>query len=71
MSSDVSQDDRPPLMAQLAGRVRMTEGQLYTAVLGVVVVVLLSLTGLPQAHQRNGDDTLSGSSNVLEIGEAP
>lgn len=37
-------------MAMLAGRVGMTEGQLYTAVIAVLVVVVLTLTGLPAAH---------------------
>lgn len=35
----------------IAARVHMTEGQLYTAVLAVIVAVLLTLTGLPTAHE--------------------
>ena len=41
----------PPIMAILAHRLRMTEGQLYTAVLVVLLAVILTLTGLPSAHQ--------------------
>ena len=41
-------------MEQLAHRARMTEGQLYTTILTVLVVLLLSLTGLPTAeHARS------------------
>jgi hypothetical protein len=38
------------VMAMLARRAGMTEGQLYTAVIAVLVVVVLTLTGLPAAH---------------------
>ena len=48
------------LMGSLARRVRMTEGQLYTAIIAVAFALLLSLTGLPGAHQRPEDDLLSG-----------
>lgn len=58
--------DQPALMGLLAERLRMTEGQLYTAVLGIALVVLLSLTGLPHAHQRGNDDSLSGTNVLLE-----
>jgi hypothetical protein len=37
--------------ALLAARVHMTEGRLYTAVLAVVAAVLLTITGLPNAHR--------------------
>jgi hypothetical protein len=47
------------MMGRAAARVRMTEGQLYTAVLAVLVALLLSLTGLPTAERvpTNGTDT--------------
>ncbi len=63
---DGPRPDQPALMALLAERLRMTEGQLYTAVLGLALVVLLSLTGLPHAHQRDNSDSLSGGSVLLE-----
>jgi hypothetical protein len=59
--------DRQPVMARIAARLRMTEGQLYTAVLAAVVVILLSLTGLPNARQRSNADGLSGPTVI----EAP
>lgn len=37
---------------RFAARVRMTEGQLYTAALAVIVALLLTFTGLPNAHRR-------------------
>jgi hypothetical protein len=36
----------------IASRVRMTEGQLYTAVLAIIAAVLLTITGLPNAHRN-------------------
>ena len=38
------------IMAVLARRVGMTEGQLYTTVIAALVVAALTLTGLPGAH---------------------
>lgn len=35
----------------IANRLRMTEGQLYTAVLALLFVAALLLTGLPGAHK--------------------
>jgi hypothetical protein len=55
-----------PRLAALSRRLHMTEGQLYTTVLAALLVALLSLTGLPNAHQRRGGDSLSGTSPVLE-----
>jgi hypothetical protein len=66
----MSTDDEP-LMAILARRARMTEGQLYTAVLVVVLVALLSLTGLPNAHRRSHDDNLSTSNVGLQHAPEP
>lgn len=40
------------VMAPLAHRATMTEGQLYTAVIAVLAVILLTLTGLPDAAER-------------------
>lgn len=39
------------MMARLAGRLRMTEGQLYTTVIIILSALLLSLTGLPTAER--------------------
>ncbi|HLT15551.1 MAG TPA: hypothetical protein VK007_02520 [Acidimicrobiales bacterium] len=38
------------VMAVLARRLGMTEGQLYTTVIAALVVAVLTLTGLPGAH---------------------
>ncbi|HEY2811959.1 MAG TPA: hypothetical protein VGJ03_00705 [Acidimicrobiales bacterium] len=38
-------------MGLIAKRVRMTEGQLYTIVILAALVLLLTLTGLPNAHE--------------------
>ena len=56
---------RNPRMGAVARRLGMTEGQLYTTILAALLLALLSLTGLPNAHQRSGDDGLSGTSPVL------
>lgn len=56
---------REPRAAAIARRIGMTEGQLYTTILAAMLVALLSLTGLPDAHQRSGGDSLSGTSPVL------
>ena len=55
-------DTEPPagdvtVMGVLAARMRMTEGQLYTALIAVIMAVLLALTGLPNAHQRTHSTT--------------
>lgn len=53
---------RPALVERVATRARMTEGQLYTAVLVIFVALLLGLTALPQAHQRvDVGDGLNGN----------
>lgn len=52
--------EQPTIMGLLAERVRMTEGQLYTVVIALVVALLLTVTGLPTAHTRSDDD-FSGS----------
>lgn len=41
------------VMAAIARRAAMTEGQLYTAVIAVLAVLLLTLTGLPNAASRD------------------
>lgn len=41
----------PTVMGLIAKRVRMTEGQLYTIVILAALVLLLTLTGLPNAHE--------------------
>lgn len=48
--TDPTRSDDVVLMAALATRLRMTEGQVYTAIVGVLVVLLLTVTGLPRAH---------------------
>jgi hypothetical protein len=52
-------------MSGIARRVGMPDGQLYTTILAAMLVALLSLTGLPNAHQRSGADSMSGTSPVL------
>lgn len=44
--------DAPNVMASIARRAAMTEGQLYTAVIAVLATLLLTLTGLPNAAER-------------------
>ena len=41
----------------MARKARMTEGQLYTVVVVALAVLLLTLTGLPNAHRRDQPDT--------------
>ncbi len=41
------------MMATLARRAAMTEGQLYTVVIAVLAVLLLTLTGLPNDAPRD------------------
>ena len=53
-------------MGVVARHLGMSEGQLYTTILAAMLVALLSLTGLPNAHQRSGGDGLSGTSPVLD-----
>jgi hypothetical protein len=50
-------DDAPTVMGLLAERSRMSEGQLYTIVVGAIVVLLLSVTGLPNAHRSDAGTT--------------
>ena len=45
------------MIGRLAERLRMTEGQLDTAVLAVLLVMLLSLTGLPTAERAPSTST--------------
>jgi hypothetical protein len=45
-------DEDTTVMGLLAKRFRMTEGQLYTAIITVAVAALLTFTGLPNAHRR-------------------
>ncbi|HEY1831642.1 MAG TPA: hypothetical protein VGG38_15515 [Acidimicrobiales bacterium] len=42
------------LMGVLAARIRMTEGQLYTVLIALLLALLLTLTGLPNAHKSSG-----------------
>lgn len=49
-ATDPTRGDDVVLMAALATRLRMTEGQVYTAIVGALVVLLLTVTGLPRAH---------------------
>ena len=44
-------------MARIAERIRMTEGQLYTAIIAIGIVLLMSLTGLPTAQRAPSGDT--------------
>jgi hypothetical protein len=54
--------ERPALIERAAARMRMTEGQLYTAVLVFFLALLLGLTALPQAHRRvDVGDGLTGN----------
>jgi hypothetical protein len=54
--------ERPAFLERVAARARMTEGQLYTAVLALAIALLIGLTALPQAHQRvDVGDGLSGN----------
>lgn len=62
---------RPTVMGLLAERCGMTEGQLYTAVIALAVALLLTVTGLPAAHQRSGTDSLSGGGTVPVAPVAP
>lgn len=60
-------EEPPTLMGILAERVRMTEGQLYTAVLAVLLVVWLTLAGVPHAHKlppANGGSTTTSGTTV-------
>ncbi|HVX16522.1 MAG TPA: hypothetical protein VHA73_00690 [Acidimicrobiales bacterium] len=45
----------PPVMAILAKRLRMTEGQLYTAIVVLLLAAILTTTGLPTAHKPNSN----------------
>jgi len=54
--SNAVDDDRSTAMGRMAERLRMTEGQLYTAVLLVLSALLLSLTGLPTAERTPAAD---------------
>jgi hypothetical protein len=62
-------DDHATVMGLLAKRVRMTEGQLYTAVLAVAIALLLTLTGLPNA--RHTTVGLPGAGPVPTLATTP
>ena len=51
----VTSDGSPPVMAILAKRLRMTEGQLYTAIVVLLLAAILTTTGLPTAHKPNSN----------------
>lgn len=42
------------LVGIFAARLRMSEGQFYTAVIAVILSLLLTMTGLPGAHKTSG-----------------
>ncbi|HEX3705757.1 MAG TPA: hypothetical protein VHV76_03925 [Mycobacteriales bacterium] len=48
---DGTQGAGPSVVAIIAERIRMTEGQLYTAVIALAVALLLALTTIPSAHK--------------------
>lgn len=50
-------DSNVSVVNVLARRMRMTEGQLYSAVIAVFIAALLALTGLPTAHKNVGGTT--------------
>lgn len=60
--TDTTVEEDPTIMGLIAGRLRMTEGQLYTAVIAVAIALLLTLTGLPTAHERVDTDGFGGDS---------
>lgn len=68
---DVEHREAPTVMGLLAERARMTEGQLYTAVIALAVALLLTVTGLPTAHQRSATDSLSGPGAAPTAPTAP
>jgi hypothetical protein len=53
----------PTILGLVSERMRMTEGQLYTVAISALVVLLLTLTGLPSAHKPAGG--LPGSATTL------
>ena len=55
----------------IATRVHMTEGQLYTAILAIVAAVLLTLTGLPNAHRTTGSSTPPAPAVTVAPSERP
>jgi hypothetical protein len=58
MNRPDTNDAQPTIMALIGQRLRLTEGQLYTLIVCALIVVLLSLTGLPTAHKRQGGGLL-------------
>jgi hypothetical protein len=54
--TEPDREDEITVMGRIAKRLRMTEGQLYTAVLLVLSALLLSLTGLPTAERTPSTD---------------
>ena len=65
MTAPTPEGERPDgddgvIMAMLARRAGMTEGQLYTVDLTALLVAVLTLTGLPGAHDIT-DPTGAGS----------
>lgn len=63
-ATEATEPERPTVMGLLADRWGMTEGQLYTSIIALVVALLLTVTGLPTAHQRSDTDSLSGGGAV-------
>lgn len=57
MSDEIDISQESTIMGRIARRLRMTEGQLYSAVLIVLVVTLLTLTGLPTAERTPETDS--------------
>ena len=64
-------DGGPGMVALLADRARLTEGQLYSAVFVVLVILLLSLTGLPTAERRPGSQPVAPPPAAPLVTEAP
>ena len=55
-AAETDDGEPPTVMGMLAARVRMTEGQLYTAILAVLLTFALMITGLPHAHKLPPDN---------------
>ena len=53
MSDVDAREPGPTIIGLVAAKWRMTEGQVYTVVLAALAVVLLTLTGLPNAHKTD------------------
>jgi hypothetical protein len=66
-ASGASLGEEPTVMGLLARRVDMTEGQLYTTIIVVLAVALLTLTGMPGAGRA--DDATPFPSGTASSGE--